>query len=470
MFENLTSRLREAVRKISGQAVLSEANMAEALDEIKSALIDADVNQAVAEEFISEVRSSAAGMDVLKTVSPGQQIVKVVYDKLVEMMGEKESPLQFKSSPSVIMLVGLHGSGKTTSCAKIAAQLLKKGRRPMLVACDIYRPAAIDQLEILSREVGASFHCDRSGADVVAISDAAMSKARQEGCDTVIIDSAGRHQIDHEMVMELVRLKQSLHPDEIILVADSALGQESASVAKHFNDALGISGVILTKLDGDARGGAALSIRKVARCPVKFVGVGEKTGDLEPFYPDRMASRILGMGDIVSLVEKAAEELDKEEAERMQRKMLDQEFDLDDLLQQIKQMKRMGGLESMLSFLPGGDQLSGMPDLDDGAVVEMESLIHSMTKLERSNPEIIDFSRKKRICRGSGRTVESLNRLLEQFKMMKSFMKNTGMMKRLLSGLSPSSLLGAVGGAGGGNPFKRGSNFTPPRKKRKKRR
>ncbi|HPN84821.1 MAG TPA: signal recognition particle protein [Victivallales bacterium] len=467
MFENLTSRLRETIRKISGQAVLTESNMREALEEIKSALIDADVNQRVAEDFVEDLRKNAIGTEVLKTVSPGQQIVKVVYDKLVEMMGEKESPLELKSYPAAIMVVGLHGSGKTTSCAKIASQLIKKGRKPLLAACDIYRPAAIDQLEILSNQVSASFYCERSGTDAVRICSEAVKKARNEGCDTVIIDSAGRHQIDHEMVMELVRMKQSVNPDEIILVADSALGQESVSVARHFNDALGISGVILTKLDGDARGGAALSIRKVVGCPIKFVGIGEKISDLEPFYPDRMASRILGMGDIVSLVEKAAEDIDKEEAERMQKKLLERKFDLDDLLSQIKQMKKMGGLESVMSFLPGADQLAGVPDLDDGAMSRMEAQIRSMTKEERSNPDIIDFSRKKRISRGSGSSMEDLNKLLEQFKMMRTFMKNTSMMKKLLSGLSPSSLMGALGG-GGASPFRRGSNYTPPKKKRKK--
>ncbi len=469
MFENLTSRLREAVRKISGQAVLTESNMAEALSEIKSALIDADVNYQIAEEFIEDVRKSATGIDVLKTISPGQQVVKVVYDKLVEFMGEKEAPLEFKTMPSVLLIVGLHGSGKTTSCAKIANQLIKKGRKPLLAACDIYRPAAIDQLEILSKEVSASFHGDRSGVDVISIALEALAKAKKEGCDTVIIDSAGRHQIDHEMVMELVRIKQSLNPDEIILVADAALGQESISVARHFNEALGISGVILTKLDGDARGGVALSIRKVANCPIKFVGVGEKISDLEAFYPDRMASRILGMGDIVSLVEKAAEELDKEDAERMQKKLLEQDFDLDDLLDQIKQMKKMGGLESVMSFLPGADKLAGIPDLDNNAVSGMESLIRSMTKAERQNPDIIDFKRKKRIAKGSGNSIENLNKLLEQFKMMRNFMKNTSLMKKLLSGLSPSSLLASMGG-GGPTAFKRGSNYTPPKKKKKNRR
>mgnify|MGYP005855212151 CR=1 FL=1 len=469
MFENLTSKFRETLRKLSGQAVISDSNIADAMEEIKAALIDADVNKSAAEEFINEVKNKALGSEVLATVTPGQQIVKIVYDELVSFLGDNDSPLIFKSSPSVILLVGLHGSGKTTTAAKIASLLINKGRKPMLTACDVYRPAAIDQLEILSKEVNANFYSQKDSLDVCAIAINSLTKAKLDSCDTVIVDSAGRHQIDHEMVMELVRLKQTINPDEILLVADAALGQESASVARHFNDALGISGVILTKLDGDARGGAALSIRKVANAPIKFVGVGEKISDLEQFYPDRMASRILGMGDIVSLVEKAAEEIDKNEAERMQKKMLENKFDLDDLLQHIKQMKKMGGLESILSFLPGGDQLAGMPELDNDSIIEMESLICSMTKSEKMAPEIIDFSRKKRICGGSGRKVESLNRLLNQFNMMKKFMKNTGMLRKLMSGLSsPALLLGALN-SGTPPSFRRGSNFTTAKKKRKKR-
>lgn len=468
MFENLTAKFRESLRKLSGQAVISESNVAEAMEDIKAALIDADVNKNAAEEFINDVKNKAIGSEVLSTVTPGQQIVKIVYDELVSFLGEQEVPLLLKSSPSVILLVGLHGSGKTTTSAKIASLLMKKGRKTTLVACDIYRPAAIDQLEILSREINANFYSQRDSLDVITIAKNAITKAKLDGSDTVIIDSAGRHQIDHEMVMELVRLKQNINPDEILLVADAALGQESASVAKHFNDALGITGVILTKLDGDARGGAALSIRKIANAPIKFVGIGEKIGDIEQFYPDRMASRILGMGDIVSLVEKAAEEIDKNEAEKMQKKMLENKFDLDDLLQQIKQMKKMGGIQSILSFLPGGSQLAGTPDLDDSSIIEMESLICSMTKEEKASPEIIDFSRKKRICSGSGRKIEAINRLLNQFFMMKKFMKNTGLLKKLMSGLSPASLLSGIN-SGAMPSFRRGSNYTPPKKKRKKR-
>jgi len=470
MFESLSSKFREALRKISGQATISEANISEAMEELKSALIDADVNKDAAEQFINDVKTKSLGREVLPNITPEQQIVKFVYDELVNFLGDKEAPLNLQSNPSVILLVGLHGSGKTTTSAKIASHLIKKGRKPMLAACDVYRPAAIDQLEILSKEINAGFYAQRNDLDVITIAKNALMNAKLNKFDTLIIDSAGRHQIDNEMIMELVNLKQSINPDEILLVADAALGQESASVAKHFNQALGITGVVLTKLDGDARGGAALSIRKVADSPIKFVGVGEKISDLEPFYPDRMASRILGMGDILSLVEKAAEEIDRKEAEKLQKKMLENKFDLDDLMQQIKQMKKMGGLESILPFLPEGDQLAGIPGMDNNAIIEMESLINSMTKAERQNPDIIDFSRKKRICKGSGRTIEELNRLLEQFNMMKKFMKNTSLLKKIMSGLYPSSLLGALGSGGiSQSPFKRGSNYTPPKKKRKKR-
>jgi signal recognition particle subunit SRP54 len=469
MFETLTSRLRETLRKISGQAILTESNMSEALEEIRTALLEADVNFDVVEEFISEIRKSCVGLEVLRTVAPGQQLVKAVYDKLVELMGEKEAVLSLRSHPSVIMVIGLHGSGKTTTSAKIANYLIKNGKRPLLAACDVYRPAAIDQLEILSGECGSGFYGDRFNADVAAISLSAVKKAGEEAYDVVIIDTAGRRQIDSQMVMELVRIKQVVSPDEIILVADAALGQESVSVAKHFNDALGLSGVILTKLDGDARGGAALSIRKVAKCPVKFVGTGEKIADLELFYPDRMASRILGMGDIISLVEKAAVEIDKDEAEKIQKKLLEQKFDMDDLLSQIKQMKKMGGLESIMSFLPGADQLAGIPGFDDGMIVKMEAIISSMTKAERRLPEVIDFSRKKRIVRGSGTNMEELNKVLEQFFMMKKFMKNTSLLKKVMSGLSPMSVLGGASG-GGAWGFRRGSNYTPAKKKRKKHR
>jgi signal recognition particle subunit SRP54 len=335
-----------------------------------------------------------------------------------------------------------------------------------LVACDIYRPAAIDQLEILSAECGAGFFGDRIQKDVTTISLEAVRKAKSEGYDVIVIDTAGRHQIDNDMVMELVRLRQLVSPDEIILVADAALGQESVSVAKHFNDALGLSGVILSKLDGDARGGAALSIRKITNSPIKFVGTGEKISDIEAFYPDRMASRILGMGDIVSLVEKAATEMDRKEAEKAQQRLLEQKFDMNDLLQQFKQMKKMGGVASIISHLPGADKLSQMPEIEDKTFHRMEAIISSMTAKERQKPETIDFPRKKRIAKGSGASLEDINNLLKQFDVMRKMMKSTSLMKKLMSGISSGSLLNSLSGGGGG--LRRGSNYTPPKKKRKR--
>ena len=339
MFNNLTDKLQEALRKLRGVASLSESNISEAMQDVRTALLEADVNHEVAEEFIAGVSKECLGENVLKSVTPGQMAIKIVHDKLVEFMGEAESPIAWNPNarPNVIMLVGLHGGGKTTSCAKLAVQLKKRGRKVMLTACDVYRPAAIDQLEILGKEIDVPVYSERGSMDVCEISKNALKRATDEKCDYLIIDTAGRLQIDTAMVQELVRLSHTISPAEILLVADAALGQQAVSVASHFHDALGITGVVLTKLDGDARGGAALSIRKVTGCPIKFVGVGEKVEDFEVFHPDRMASRILGMGDIVSLVEKAAEEIDKEEAEKLQEKLKKNQFDFEDFLGQLRQ-------------------------------------------------------------------------------------------------------------------------------------
>ncbi len=463
MFENLTGKLQQALRKISGQGIMSESNISEATQEIRSALIDADVNYNVINEFVEDVKREALGAEVIQTVTPGQQFIKVVYDKLVSMMGEAAAPLELKKSPSVIMMIGLHGSGKTTSSAKIAAMLRKQNRRPLLVAADIYRPAAIDQLEILAREIEIPVYSDRNSSSVADIALSALKRARELNCDTVIVDTAGRLQIDQQMISELVSLKQSVSPDEILLVADAALGQQAVSVVDSFNKALGISGMILTKLDGDARGGSALSMRKVTGCPIKFVGVGEKIADLDVFHPDRMASRILGMGDIVSLVEKAAEEIDRKEAEKLRDKLMSKDFDLDDFLTQLRQMKKIGGIDSILKMLPGGAQLSATPGFDASALVGMEAMISSMTPKERANPEIIDFSRKKRITRGSARSIQELNELLTQFQTMQKILRQTSLIKKLMSG----SLLPSLG-AGMGS-LKRGSNYTPPKKKKRRR-
>jgi signal recognition particle subunit SRP54 len=463
MFENLTDKLQKVFRKLSGQGILTESNISEAMEQIRDALIDADVNYNVVKEFTEEIRKDCLGIEVLKTVTPGQQLVKIVNDKLIELMGKDSSPLNIGGAyPAVIMLVGLHGGGKTTTCVKLAVNLKRDNKKALLVAGDIYRPAAIDQLKILGGENGISVYAELGNPNVPAIVKNAVEHAKKEAFDVVIIDTAGRLQIDEQMVAELVKVKHVVAPKEILLVADAALGQEAVSVADHFHKALALTGVILTKLDGDARGGAALSIRKVTGCPIKFVGVGEKIADLDVFYPERMASRMLGMGDIVSLVEKAALEIDKEDSERLQEKLRTKSFDLDDFLQQLKQMKKMGGLESVLKLLPGGNQIANVPDFDDKSFAHMEAVISSMNKAERKNPDLIDFSRKKRISKGSGTSLEEVGQLLKQFAMMQKFLKQTSLVNRLMSG-SPLS-----GPGGLTNKIRRGSNFTPSKKKRRK--
>jgi len=483
MFNNLSDKLQSAFKKLRGQAIISESNIADAMRDIRVALLEADVNFEVAKEFIASVKESCLGDEVLKSVSPGQQIVKIVQDHLTELMGESEVPLNMDSHPSVIMMVGLHGSGKTTSSAKLAVNIKKRNKKVMLVAGDIYRPAAVDQLEVLGKEIDVPVFTDRNNPNVAMIARAAVEQAKFDGIDVVIVDTAGRLQIDDQMVQELIQIKQVVDANEIMLVADSALGQEAVSVADHFHKALGLTGVVLTKLDGDARGGAALSIRKVTGCPIKFVGIGEKVDDLETFYPDRMASRILGMGDIVSLVEKAAEEIDEEEALKLQEKLKKSTFDFNDFLGQLQQMKKMGGVESIMKMLPGGNKM--MDAFDTKQFTSMEAIISSMTLKEREKPELIDFSRRKRISKGSGTTLEAVAQLIKQFTMMRKMMKKTGLFGKLMSGmggggdagmdmdsLAGMGGMGGMGGLGGGGMSsfmgKRGTNFTPKKKKKKK--
>lgn len=481
MFESLTDKLQLTFKKIRGHGKLTESNIADAMREIRVALLEADVNYEIVKEFVASVQEECIGAEVIKTVSPGEQLVKIVNDQLINLMGEAEAPLDFSKHPAVIMLVGLHGTGKTTTCAKLAAHLRKENKSSLLVAGDVYRPAAIDQLEILGREIDVPVLADRVVQDVAAIAKQGLDRARREGLRTVIVDTAGRLQIDDEMVNELVRVKNAVDPTEIILVADAALGQEAVSVADHFHKALGITGVILTKMDGDSRGGAALSIRKVTDRPIKFVGVGEKIEDFEIFHPDRMASRILGMGDIVSLVEKAAEKIDEDEAARMAEKLKKNRFDFNDFLQQIRQMREMGGMESVLKMLPGGANLANMPGMDENQIQRMEAIILSMTKKERSKPDTIDFSRRKRIANGSGTSLEAVGQLVKQFSMLRKMMKKRGMLGRLMSGMMGGGLGGALAGMGGGGMPSMGglppmggfgggggSNITPSKKKKRK--
>ncbi|MBQ4106920.1 MAG: signal recognition particle protein [Lentisphaeria bacterium] len=435
MFESLSDKLHAVFKKLRGQSTLTETNITEAMSEIRRALLEADVNLAVADAFIESVRNECVGREVIRSVTPGQQVVKIVNDQLVELLGGGAAELVLDRKPTVIMLVGLHGSGKTTTAGKLSRLLAReRGKKVMLVAGDVYRPAAIDQLEFIGREIGVSVWAERTSVNVPAIATDAVASARAEGYDVVIIDTAGRLQIDESMVQELVRIRQAVQADEVLLVADSALGQEAVSVAEHFHRALTLSGFILTKLDGDARGGAALSIRKVTGCPVKFVGSGEKMDALEVFYPERMASRILGMGDVVSLVEKAAQTIDEEEAKALQEKIRKSQFDYNDFLGQLRQLSRFGGMESVLKFLPGGRQIAdAMSGVDPKHFARMEAIILSMTPAERANPDLIDFSRRKRIARGSGVPVEQVSALAKQFDTMRKMMKSNGLIGRMMA-------------------------------------
>lgn len=449
MFESLSDKLHDVFRKLRGQSTLSEENIAEAMREIRLALLDADVNINITTEFIEAVKRECIGQEVVKSVTPGQQVAKIVNDQLIELLGGGVSELASGGKPTVIMMVGLHGSGKTTTSGKLALKLRRDGKKVLLVAGDVYRPAAIDQLEIIGKEINVPVHAERTSVNVAAIATNAVEWAGKNGIDVVIIDTAGRLQIDDTMVQELVRIRQAVHPDEVLLVADAALGQEAVSVAEHFHKALDLTGFILTKLDGDARGGAALSIRKVTGCPVKFIGLGEKLDSLEIFYPDRMASRILGMGDVVSLVEKAAAEIDEEDARKLQEKLRKNQFDYSDFLSQLRQISKLGGMESILKFLPGGRQLSGMlSGVDPRHFSRMEAIILSMTPAERENPDLMNFSRKKRIAKGSGVPVETVSNLVKQFETMRKMMKHNGMLGRLMSGGSLPET-GAPGTFGG---------------------
>jgi signal recognition particle subunit SRP54 len=416
MFESLTEKLSNALRNLRGVGKLTEENMAETLKEVRTALLAADVHFKVAREFVERVQQQCVGQEVLKGVSPGQQVVKIIHDELVRLLGEGSTNLS-TARPLKILMVGLHGSGKTTSSAKLGKLLKKRGYRPLVAACDIYRPAAIDQLEILAKQEELSFYCDRASKDVPAIGVAALEAARTATSDAIIFDTAGRLQIDHELIEEVKK-----QPDEILLVADGALGQEAVNVAKAFHDALALTGLVMTKMDGDARGGAALSIKSIANVPIKFIGTGEKTGDFDTFYPDRLASRILGMGDVVSLVEKAQETIDQKEAEKMAEKLRKADFNLEDFLAQMQQIKKLGSMQSIVGMMPG---MSGvqLPDGSEKQLARTEAIIKSMTIQERRKPEILNGSRRKRIADGSGTKIVEVNQLLKQFQQMQQMMK-----------------------------------------------
>ena len=421
MFESLTEKLSSALRNLRGVGQLSEANMADALKEVRAALLAADVHFKVAREFIERVQTACNGQAVLKSVTPGQQIVKIIHDELVTLLGEGTTDLA-ATRPLKILMVGLHGSGKTTSTAKLGKLLKKRGSRPFVAACDVYRPAAIDQLEILAKQEELGFYCDRVSKDVPAIAKKALETALAANADVIIFDTAGRLQIDKDLIEEVKRLRAVVQPDEILLVADGALGQEAVNVAKAFHDALQLTGLILTKMDGDARGGAALSIKSVTGVPIKFTGTGEKTGDFEVFHPDRLASRILGMGDVVSLVERAQENIDQKEAERMAEKMRKADFNLEDFLSQMQQVKKMGSMQSIMGMMPG---MSGvqLPDDAEKQMKRTEAIIYSMTLQERRKPAILNGNRRIRIAKGAGVKVLEVNQLMKQFEQMQKLMK-----------------------------------------------
>ena len=423
MFEDLTAKLEATLKKIRGHGKLTEKNIADSLKEIRRALLEADVNYKVVKEFVEKVKQKALGAEVLRSVTPGQQIVKIVHDELIELMGKSRTDIKMAGiPPTIIMLAGLQGSGKTTFAAKLANFLRKKGHHPMLVAADIYRPAAIQQLQVLGKSLNIPVYAEDS-RDAVAICRNAVKAAREQGRDVLILDTAGRLHIDEEMMQELERIKAELKPQEILFVADGMTGQDAVNAAQEFLQRLDFNGVVLTKMDGDARGGAALSIRAVTQRPIKFLSVGEKPDAIEPFYPDRLASRILGMGDVVTLVEKAQEAISLEEAQKLEKKLRKEEFTLEDFYNQIQQIKKMGPLEQILGMIPGiGKQLKNVP-IDDKAFVRVEAIINSMTPEERRRPQIINGSRRRRIARGSGTRVQDVNQLLRQFEEMRKMMK-----------------------------------------------
>ncbi|MDR3195057.1 MAG: signal recognition particle protein [Tannerella sp.] len=425
MFENLSDRLERSLKLLKGEGKITELNVAETLKDIRRALLDADVNYKVARQFTDTVREKALGQNVLKAVKPGQLMVKIVHDELARLMGGTAAEIQLKGSPAVILMAGLQGSGKTTFSGKLANLLKnKKGKHPLLVACDVYRPAAIEQLQVLGQQIGVPVYSETGQADPVAIALHAVAEARQKGYDVVIVDTAGRLAIDEQMMQEITAVKKALQPDEILFVVDSMTGQDAVNTAREFNEQLNFNGVVLTKLDGDTRGGAALSIRTVVDKPIKFIGTGEKLDALDVFHPERMANRILGMGDVVSLVERAQEHYNAEEARRLQKKIAKNQFDFNDFIGQIQQIKRMGNLKELASMLPGlGKAIKDM-DIDEDAFKNVEAIIHSMTPAERSNPSILDGSRRQRIAAGSGTSVTDVNRLVKQFDEMCRLMRS----------------------------------------------
>lgn len=433
MFENLSDRLERSFKLLKGEGKISELNVAETLKDVRRALLDADVNYKVARQFTDTVKAKAMGQDVLTSLKPGQLMVKIVHDELAALMGGAAAEFNLTGSPSVVLMAGLQGSGKTTFSGKLANMLKsKKGKNPLLVACDVYRPAAIDQLHVLGEQIGVPVYSERENKKTVDIALHAILEAKKTGRDLVIIDTAGRLAIDEQMMEEIAAIKKAIQPNEILFVVDSMTGQDAVNTAKEFNDRLDFSGVVLTKLDGDTRGGAALSIRTVVDKPIKFIGTGEKMDALDVFHPERMADRILGMGDVVSLVERAQEQYDEEEARRIQKKLAKNQFDFNDFLGQIQQIKKMGNLKDLASMIPGMGKALKNIDVDENAFKGIEAIIYSMTPQERTNPSILNGSRRQRIAAGSGTSVQDVNKLIKQFD-------ETRKMMRMITTVKPGS-------------------------------
>ena len=439
MFENLSDRLERSFKILKGEGKITDINVAETLKDVRRALLDADVNYKVAKSFTDTVKKKALGMNVLTAVKPSQLMVKIVHDELAELMGGEAAELHLNNKPAIILMSGLQGSGKTTFSGKLANMLkTKQHKKPLLVACDVYRPAAIEQLKVVGEQVGVPVYSEIDNKDVVAIANNAIKEAKAKGNDVVIVDTAGRLAVDEEMMNEISNLKNAINPDETLFVVDSMTGQEAVNTAKEFNDRLDFDGVVLTKLDGDTRGGAALSIRTVVTKPIKFVGTGEKMEAIDVFHPSRMADRILGMGDIVSLVERAQEQFDEEEARRLQKKIQKNKFDFNDFLGQIEQIKKMGNLKDLASMIPGVGKAIKDVDIDDNAFKGIEAIIKSMTPKERTNPEILNQSRRMRIAKGSGTNIQDVNRLIKQFDQTRKMMK-------LVTGTNMAKMAGMMG-------------------------
>lgn len=438
MFENLTERLERSFKLIKGEGRITEINIAETLKDVRRALIDADVNYKIAKQFTDTVKQKALGQNVLASIKPGQMLIKIVHDELIELMGGQSQELNLKGNPTVILMAGLQGSGKTTFSGKLANYLkTKKGKNPLLVACDVYRPAAIEQLKVLGNQISVPVYAEDNQKDPVKIARQAVQEARARGHNVVIIDTAGRLAIDEQMMTEIAALKNAVSPHEILFVVDSMTGQDAVNTAKAFNERLNFDGIVLTKLDGDTRGGAALSIKAEVNKPIKFVSTGERLEAIDVFYPDRMADRILGMGDIVTLVERAQEQFDAEEARKLQKKIAKNQFNFNDFFDQIQQIKKMGNIKELASMIPGMGKVMKDIDVDDNAFKSIEAIIRSMTPEERERPEILNGSRRKRIAMGSGTSIQEVNRLIKQFEDAKKVMK-------MFSGNNPMKMLGAM--------------------------